>query len=372
MVRIILSTGTPVNRLQFLNESVLQSAMRANDLTILRLLLEAGANTEANAIKGAAGSAVGSAAKSGCIEIVKLLLDHGVTIDPPPVCVSAKLGDEELLNYLIPGASKDQLNLAMQEAINSGHTNLVRILLDSGADPNCKLPRGSFLDTPLIRLFRRLYFGSSTPKESHVDIVEMLISRGADATFSSQTTAFHLACLVGPRFTKDINWPYETTREDPEYKLLDLFLSAGMNINGPDPYGDTPVHLAVRHLVYSPTPIGYLEYFISRGADVNTVNMEGRTPLHKAASSRKDVFMRLIELGADLSISDPSWDAPMVNVAGWGALWPDVLKWYLQRRRGGLGFNGISETALLNASRNAGLRGELGVSKILLAGVNPG
>ena len=403
MVRIILNTGTPISQLQSVSEPLLQSAICMEDLTILRLLLEAGADTEAvpglarRRKKGkgtalvrcgvlglvdaarlllAAGArerelALQCAAKWGHIEMVKLFLDHDVTINPSPMCISAKSGDEKLLNYLIQGASKDQLSLAMLDAIYSGHTNLVRILLDSGADPNHKLPRGSFQDTPLIRLFKRLYYDSSGHMESHVDIVELLISRGADVTFSSHTTAFHWACLAGPRLIRGINRP-DGIIPKSAYKLLDLFLSAGMDINSPDPHGNTPVHLAVRHLARRQTPMDYLEYFVSRGADVNTVNQEGGAPLHKVAGFRKDVFMRLIELGADLSISDPSGDAPMMDVARWGMLWPDVLKWYLLRRRGGLGFNGISETALLNASRNAGLRGQVEVSKILLAGVNPG
>jgi len=408
MVRIILNTGTPVSQLQLVFEPVLQSAIHAKDLTILRLLLEAGADTEASPglarepEKGegtalvlcgvfglvdaarlllSAGArerehALRSAAKRGHIEIVKLFLDHNVTIDPSPMCIAAKFGDEKLLNYLMQGASKDQLSLAMLDAIYFGHTNLVRILLDSGADPNYKLPKpphSSKQDTPLIQLFRRLHLDPSGHMESHVDIVEMLISRGADATFSSHTTAFSWACLGGPRLipVTDIDQPGRTIPESA-YKLLDLFLSAGIEINSPDPQGNTPVHLAVRHLASRQTPIDYLEYFISRGADVNTVNNAGGAPLHKVASLRKDVFMRLIELGADLSISDPLGDAPMMDVANWGTLWPDVLKWYLRRRREGLGFNGISETALLNASRNAGLRGGVEVSKILLAGVNPG
>ena len=406
MVRIILNTGTPVSQLQLVFEPVLQSAIHAKDLTILRLLLEAGADTEASpglargpekgegtalvlcgvlGLVDAArlllaagarerGHALRSAAEGGHIEIVKLFLDHNVTIDPSPMCIAAKFGDEKLLNYLMKGASKDQLSLAMSDAIYSGHTSLVRILLDSGADPNYKLPKppqSPNQDTLLIRLFRRLHLNPSGHMESHVDIVEMLISRGADVTFSSHTTAFSWACLGGPRLIRDIDQPGGTIPESA-YKLLDLFLSAGIDINSPDPQGNTPVHLAVRHLASRSTPIDYLEYFISRGADVNTVNNAGGTPLRRVAGLRKDVFMRLIELGADLSISDPSGGEPMMDVANWGTTWPDVLKWYLRRRREGLGFNGISETALLNASRNAGLRGGVEVSKILLAGVNPG
>ncbi|RPA94307.1 ankyrin [Choiromyces venosus 120613-1] len=408
MVRIILNTGTPVDELVFQYESVLRSAICHEDLTILQLLLDAGANTEAApqqsrrcgtkkkdtplefcSIFGrvdaarlllAAGArererALKSAAKRGLIEMVKLLLDHNVTINPSPLCVAAKCGEEELLKYLIPGVGEEELNFAMMEAINYGHTNLLRILLDSGADPNYKFTRGSFEETALIQLFKPLYHERPhMPMKSRFDIAEMLISRGADATFSPSSTssAFHWACLSGPMATK-VSDPPDRIIPESAYKLLDLFLSAGMDINSLGVYGDTPVSLAVEHLSHDhQNPIDYLEYFISRGADVNTVNNSGITPLHKVVGIRKDVFVRLIELGADLSVLYPAWNMPMMDVVYWGELWPDVLQWYLQRRRDGLGFNGISETALLNASRNAGLRGKLKVSKVLLAGVNPG
>lgn len=110
------------------------------------------------------------AARSNRLNIVKLLLDHGADINTRPQ-------DGET---------------ALHEAANSGYLYIVKLLLDRGADINTRDRSGR----------TALYLAS---KSGERDVTELLLKKGADASI---TTATGLAAR-------------SVTRDDHIRKLLD-------------------------------------------------------------------------------------------------------------------------------------------------------
>jgi ankyrin repeat protein len=61
--------------------------------------------------------------------------------------------------------------------------------------------------------------------------------------------------------------------------LLDLDQDHAAEVNAVDQDGNTPLHLAARHLAHAPAA----RFLVGRGANVRIRNNRGRTPLHEAA-----------------------------------------------------------------------------------------
>ncbi len=78
-------------------------------------------------------SAIRPAALHGEIESVNALMGCGARIDLP---AAAALGRNEDVRRLLPYASSEDRHLALSIASNRGHVDIVRLLLDTGEDPN--------------------------------------------------------------------------------------------------------------------------------------------------------------------------------------------------------------------------------------------
>lgn len=62
-------------------------------------------------------------------------------------------------------------------------------------------------------------------------------------------------------------------------------MKAGGDVNTPSESGDTPLHLAIRHLANLPTPnpdLALIEGLVCLHADVCAVSNNGNSPLHIA------------------------------------------------------------------------------------------
>ena len=112
-------------------------------------------------------SAIQAAALHSELQAVNALLKCGARIDLP---VAASLGRIEDAHRLLAGAGSEDRHLALTLAADSGHVEIVRLLLDAGEDPNRYNPvGGQSHTTPLHQAAGR----------GHDAVVRLLVQRGA-------------------------------------------------------------------------------------------------------------------------------------------------------------------------------------------------
>jgi ankyrin repeat protein len=168
------------------------------------------------------------ASRRGHVEIVKLLLEHGA--DPN---IRDMYGETPL-----------------HDAAYWGHADVVKLLLEHGADLSAKNKYG---ETPLFLAIHSEY---------GTEVAKLLLERGADPNVRSKRmlygrrTPLHYAVLGG------------------DVELARLLLEKGANPNAKDEYGETPLHIAVVR-----GDLQMAKLLLQYGADPNARDKWGETPL---------------------------------------------------------------------------------------------
>ena len=142
----LLDAGLNPNSETSNGTSVLLAA--ALDVEKVRLLLARGANAKSRSRSSIDALTIASA-HYGTAASVRALLDAGASADPPegvrvrntPLVFAAMVGDLENVKLLLTrGAQPSEKALA--EAVTFGYPEIVRTLIDAGADPNIVEPSG--------------------------------------------------------------------------------------------------------------------------------------------------------------------------------------------------------------------------------------
>lgn len=174
-------------------------------------------------------SALHYAVERNIVHCVKTLLQYGANPNTPqvytetPLHVAASLGYDKCMKLLLDhGADvrsqfgKRRLT-ALHLAAEDDYKDCVQLLLDAGA----KIDVRNHLDqTPLILAC----LGQAT------STLELLIKRGADVhtIYKDGRTALHAAIV----------------KDNKSWDCAKMLLRAGVDVNRPDNYGYTPVHIA--------------------------------------------------------------------------------------------------------------------------------
>ncbi|XP_078658641.1 ankyrin repeat domain-containing protein 17-like isoform X8 [Branchiostoma floridae x Branchiostoma belcheri] len=295
VVRILLEAGARIEDHNENGHTPLMEASSAGHVGVARLLLERGAgiNTHSNEFKE---SALTLACYKGHLDMVRFLLEAGA--------------DQE--------HKTDEMHTALMEASMDGHVEVARLLLDHGAQVN--MPTDSF-ESPLtlaacgghVELANLLIERGAnleevndegyTPlmeaaREGHEEMVALLLSQGANInaqTEETQETALTLACCGG------------------FLEVSDFLIKAGADME----LGcSTPLMEAAQE--------GHLElvkYLIQAGASIHAQTATGDTALTYACENgHTDVADILLQAGAELEHESEGGRTPLMKAARAGHL----------------------------------------------------
>ena len=175
IVRLLLEAGADKNAEDPSGNTALMLAAENSHVEIGRLLLEAGADKEQ---AGDGYTALMLAAKNDHVEIARLLLEAGADKDVPTghgctaLMLAARTGHVEIARLLLQaGADKDLQRrdgcTALMLAARNRDVKMTRLLLEAGADKGLERCDGC---TALML----------TAEKGYVEIAEMLLEAGAD------------------------------------------------------------------------------------------------------------------------------------------------------------------------------------------------
>jgi len=211
----------------------------------------------------------------------------------------------------------DQMGFtALMHAVINGNKEIVKCLLDNGADITIKNKRGQTAaffainssNKEIVKLLIRsdpdlinnkdelgaklLLFGV---KKGNLEIVELLLELGANVDHTNskgETALFHAIKIC-----------------DDEVAIQ--LMNKGANVNAQDMNGDTPVMIAVRLDVFESCYM--TKILIEHGADILMRNNDGETPLHMSLRKPKTVVLRfLIAHGADMDEENFQGETPLM------------------------------------------------------------
>ncbi|XP_054710914.1 ankyrin repeat domain-containing protein 17-like [Uloborus diversus] len=306
----------------------LMFACAAGHEDIVKVLLDAGSHIEDHNENG--HTPLMEAASAGHVGVAKLLVERGASINThsnefkeSALTLACYKGHLEMVRFLLEaGADRehktDEMHTALMEASMDGHVEVARLLLDSGAQVN--MPADSF-ESPLtlaacgghVELAMLLLDRGAnieevndegyTPlmeaaREGHEEMVALLLSQGADInaqTEETQETALTLACCGG------------------FLEVSDFLIKAGADI---ELGASTPLMEAAQE--------GHLElvrYLIGSGANVNATTATGDTALTYACENgHTDVADLLLQANAKLEHESEGGRTPLMKASRAGHL----------------------------------------------------
>jgi ankyrin repeat protein len=218
-----------------------------------------------------------------CLSLTILLTSAGC-IQTKSLVASAETGDlKAAKNALKKGAdvnAKDEFygNTALQEASFGGYENIVRLLIENGADVNIKGKGG-------LAALHHAVIGSRE------NIVQLLLKNGADVNIQSGigSTALYFAAELGNE------------------NILKSLLVDGADVNIKSDDGKTALHIAAQV-----GNLNILRILLKNGAEVNAKDNLRQTALHKAAiGGFSEIAISLIGAGSEINSEDNNADTPI-------------------------------------------------------------
>ncbi|RDW61987.1 hypothetical protein BP6252_11420 [Coleophoma cylindrospora] len=306
VVQILLDNKADIDAKTKFNTSVLQLASTFGHDSVVKLLIDAGADLE----YGSEYTALQDACSCANHEVIKILLESGAKRNygegpDIPLVIAAKGGYAEccrlLLHHHGPSTyTADQYGIALSYAVDKGDIDVIRHLLDIGADPNYK--HGGAWPI-LMRAVER----------NNVELVELFLDRGSNIDETTEPSGYSALSRAASRGFKDVASllanrgadvnragslefpPIYLAARNNDYAMVELLLKAGA-----DPNQSGSAEWQALHMAYDFLDVTRL--LVSNGANINHLS-EGGTPLYLASKwGYSEVVKVYIEHKADLEI----------------------------------------------------------------------
>ncbi|KAJ7935096.1 ankyrin repeat-containing domain protein [Mycena leptocephala] len=284
VMALLLENGATFNAEDELDENMLQSAALAGQISTVRLVLEKGAIDNRSKDR-----ALHCAALKGHAGIVALLLQHGADVNAnSDICCDEEDDEHEVLDSLLLTHSD---HTALTCAVANGHLELVRRLLENGADIHTdalvyasKKGQKDALDI-LLESGVNLKAGggealTAASQQGRVDIVQLLLDRGVDVN-SCEGMAFVAAAYCG------------------HVDVVRLLSENGVKI---DPEAGNTDHSGALVHAAAGGHINIVHFLLAKGANVNAAG--GLALLAAAGRGHIDVARLLLENGADVTANN--------------------------------------------------------------------
>jgi ankyrin repeat protein len=300
-------------------DGLLLNAANIGDLTDAQAALAEGADINTKKLCFSYGQTpLMAASHNGHTDVVKFLLEKGADVN-----AKNKYGDTALRNAVllfnraevlksVNNSDKDATfiakRMAMQDASEKVHAEIVKLLLDKGADVNTKTDNGT---TALIEAASR----------GMTEAVRLLLDRGADANVMATDgdTALRLAKVqgyaeivqmlekVGAKAGEDKNTELIWASHAGNLAAIQALLDQGADVNTKTyDLHETPLMIASLN--------GHakaVELLLDRGAVLDWWDTNGTTSLMKASQNGDIELVRLLlDRGAFINkLSDKGWSS---------------------------------------------------------------
>uniref|UniRef100_A0A0G4FWA0 Uncharacterized protein n=1 Tax=Chromera velia CCMP2878 TaxID=1169474 RepID=A0A0G4FWA0_9ALVE len=303
-VKLLLRLGARFEKRTSLNVTPLSTACVRGEALIVEALLEGGADVNEkhchtdSLLHRVVSSPFASVSERDQVEVAKRLLRAGVKVD----------------------ARTRGRTTALHLAVQNGKSDLVRCLLDWGADPNIRKKNG-----------KTALFLASERQEGAVEMTKMLLEAGANPDIGDQFQKtvliwaaacgkegivrtlleggadVNLGCPAGRRGSTALM----SASEKGHAGVVRILLEGGADLHRVDKERNTAVSLACEN-----SNAEILSMLLQRGANPNTVGRNGGTLLYRASQDGNlDVLKVLLKWEAGVKIPIGSGHTPLMGAA---------------------------------------------------------
>lgn len=273
-------------------DSALMWAARGSHIDMVELLLDHGMEVDATDAEGRTALLHAATAAEMCAEIVDALLHHGASPSlqafdgDTPLLAASRLGRVAVVKTLLErGASVLETrdgNSALHFAAQRGHTDVVKVLLEKGASVLAKTRKG---ESAL----------SLASHAGHFPVVQVLLDRGAPVNEKAPNgnTLLHFATLAH------------------HVGIAKLLIARGVSVDEANADGLTALDVGSSEGCYE-----IVKLLLDHGAAVDGKRSDGRTPLIAAAfRGRCAVLQLLLGDGATSAASNPHGETALFLAA---------------------------------------------------------
>ena len=360
ITQALLTAGADANRAASRGQTPLMTAARAGNAATVKALLDKGAKVDARE-EVLGEQALMWAAAENHAEVVALLLARGADVharsnalkfpkdsfglegvltalpkgDWPALMYAARDGAPDAARALARGgadlnAPDPEGTTAVVRAIINSHYDTAWVLVEEGANPNITDGSGmaalyAAVDMSSLGEIYGMPPRRVADKHSVLDLIEMLLARGADVNAKLKRATLMRNHTPGEGSLGDGATPLMRASKNGDYRAMEILIKHGADVSLKQRQGATALLFACgfgRGTSAFAEDVGTetelfkaVQLLVEKGADVKVSNDQGGTVMHFAAQSGlNSVVKYLAGKGAALDLKDKQGRTP-VDVA---------------------------------------------------------